>query len=102
MSSVDWTSHSPPSVVPGPGPRADVIVREHHLDADPYQRHGDQSLPAEPHDLVVAVARERRPQPKEKEQEREDLQSQPEEARLAEDRGADAGPSLPRRQPAAE
>src|SRR5579885_25936 len=102
MSSVGWPSPSPPSVVPGPRPGADVIRREHHLDADPYQRHGNERLPAEPHDLVIAVARESGPQPQKYEEKEEDLQSEPEKARLAEDRGADARPSLPGREPSAE
>src|SRR6185437_6213719 len=87
---------------PGPGPGADVIVREYHLHPDPDQCHGNQRLPAEPHDLVIAVAREGGPEPEEHEQEDEDLQAQPEEARCPEDRVPDARPALPGRQPAAE
>src|SRR5579863_10151472 len=99
MSSAGWPSRFPPSVVPGVRPRADVIAREHHLHPDPYQRHRNQRLPAEPHDLVIAVAREGGPEPQEHEKEQEDFQRQPEKARLAEEGGADARPPLPRREP---
>ena len=61
-------------------PGTDLEVDHHALDHDPHQRDGNQHLPAEAHDLVVAVAREGGAQPQEQEQEEEDLQEQPVEA----------------------
>src|SRR5215472_15948066 len=89
-------------VIPGPRPRPDAVERQHHLDSDPHQRHGDQRLPAEPHDLVVAVAREGGAEPEEEEQEYEDLEAEPEEARLPEEGIADPGIALEGSLPAAE
>src|SRR5439155_1523891 len=86
------------SVRPGSHP----VGRKHHLHADPHQRHGDQRLPSEAHDLVVAVAGERGPEPQEQEQQYENLEAEPAEARVRERRGADAWIPLKRRQPAAE
>ena len=69
--------------------------------SEPDQRHGNQRLPAEAHDLVVAVARKGRPQPQEHEHRHQGLQSEPEEARLGEPRSP-GQPAVERRQPAAE
>ena len=58
-------------------------ARLHHRaeEDDPDQRDRDEHLPAEAHDLVVAVARERRADPQEDEQHARDIfDEQPEEA----------------------
>src|SRR5256885_10196136 len=55
-----------------------------HPDGDHHQpddRERYEHLPAEPHDLVVAVARERRPEPQEQRHHEEDLGEQPREWR---------------------
>src|SRR5882762_5367103 len=71
-----------------------------HPDGDhhqPYDGERYEHLPAEPHDLVVAVARERRPEPQEQRHHEEDLGEQPRERRdRAQERGIDG------RRPAAE
>src|SRR5947209_14994766 len=51
-----------------------------HPDRDhdqPHDRKRYEHLPAEPHDLVVAVARERRPEPQDQRHHDEDLGEQP-------------------------
>src|SRR5882724_12193025 len=83
-------------------PWADRKVRHHALYADPHERHRDQDLPAETHDLVIAVARKSRPEPEEKEQRAENLEPEPEEAWRPENRSADARVSGERAQPAAK
>src|SRR6266446_7794939 len=61
--------------------------RDHH---QPHERRRDEHLPAEAHDLVVAVARERRPEPQEQRHHEEDLGEQPGERRdRVEDRTVD-------------
>src|SRR5258708_33740106 len=53
-----------------------------HGDHDqPHDRERYEYLPAQPHDLVVAVARERRPEPQEQGNHEEDLAEQPRERR---------------------
>src|SRR5690348_13054620 len=69
----------------GPVPRSDSEVGHQALDGEPYQGHRDEHLPAEPHDLVVAVARERCAEPEEEEERDEDLEGEPAEARLREE-----------------
>src|SRR5688500_15493594 len=65
---------------------------------DPYQRHRYEDFPAEPHDLVVAVARERRAKPQEARDDEEELEEQPRRVRRAQHR-----PRLgKRREPAAQ
>src|SRR5439155_21245526 len=44
---------------------------------DPHQRHWNEYFPAEPHDLVVAIAGKRGADPQEDEQHRADLDEQP-------------------------
>src|SRR5262245_56073701 len=61
-------------------PRADLVILQDALDEDPHQRDWNEYFPAEPHDLVVAITRERRAKPQEAEQEEPDLQQQPDEA----------------------
>jgi hypothetical protein len=53
------------------------VGHEHASTSDPDERDGDQHLPAQPHDLVVAIARERGAEPQEQEQEEEQLDRQP-------------------------
>src|SRR5256885_14477374 len=53
-----------------------------HRDHDqPHDRERYEHLPAQPHDLVVAVARERRPEPQEQRHHEEYLGEQPSERR---------------------
>src|SRR5438128_6098400 len=61
-----------PDVVGGLHPRAD-----HH---EPHERHRDEDLPAQAHDLVVTVARERRTHPQEHRHDHEGLDAQPDPA----------------------
>src|ERR1039457_6002390 len=52
--------------LPGlPVPGADLQADHDRFDRDPDQRHRDQYLPTEPHDLVIAVAWKGRAQPEE-------------------------------------
>ena len=76
LAMIDYSAHD------GPGP--DLEVRHDALHDDPHERDRDQHLPAEAHDLVVAVARERGAEPEEQEQHAEDLEGEPEEARRRE------------------
>src|SRR5688500_16921778 len=64
-------------------PGTDFVPLENAFHRDPHERHRDEDLPAEPHDLIVAVARERGAEPQEAEQEERDLEEQPDEARRA-------------------
>src|SRR4051812_30694242 len=59
------------------GPVRDGLHHEHRHHHDPHQGQGDEDLPAEPHDLVIAVARERRANPEEGEHEERDLGEEP-------------------------
>src|SRR5262245_42978787 len=61
-----------------PGP--DFRVCHHAFGHDPDDGHRNQDLPAETHDLVVPVTRERRAEPEEQEEDEEQLQEQPMEA----------------------
>src|SRR5688500_19540324 len=70
-----------------PGPY--LPVPHPRLDHDPHQRHRDEHLPSEAHDLVVAVARKRRAEPEETEQEEADLDREPVQPGLSEKRLAD-------------
>ena len=45
--------------------------------ADPHQGDGNEHLPAQAHDLVVAIARERGAEPQEAEQQEADLGQEP-------------------------
>src|SRR5688500_14311469 len=58
-------------------PRSELVQLEHAFDRDPHQRHRNEHLPAEAHDLVIAIARERGAEPQEAEQEERDLDEQP-------------------------
>src|SRR5215470_19607354 len=100
LSGLTATSES--LVIPGPRPRPDAIERQHHLDPDPHQRHGNQRLPAEPHDLVIAVAREGGAEPEEQKHDQKNLDQEPPEARLPEEGVADPGVALEGALPAAE
>src|SRR5262245_3127635 len=48
---------------------------------EPQQRGRQEHLPAEAHQLIVAVARQRRPSPKEDEKDKTDFQDEPERPR---------------------
>src|SRR5579863_3069943 len=69
-------------------PGAEVIPAHQGFHRDPHQGHRNEKLPAQAHDLVVAVAREGGAKPQEQEQQREYLDEQPQEARLSEEGGA--------------
>src|SRR5258708_14556251 len=62
---------------------------------EPHDRERYEYLPAEPHDLVVAVARERRPEPQEQRHHEEDLGEQPRERRDCVDERGTYGHSPP-------
>src|SRR5258708_22750393 len=63
---------------------------------EPHDRERYEYLPAEPHDLVVAVARERRPEPQEQRHHEEDLGEQPRERRaFGGERGSCTGSPAP-------
>src|SRR3954451_24809575 len=64
---------------------------------DPAQRHGQEYFPAEPHQLVVAVARQGALGPREDEQKQRDLDGEPDDAR-----NPGEGRERDRRHPAAE
>src|SRR5690606_36115580 len=86
-----------------PCPGAPVHPRHQCLDRDPHECHGDEYLPPESHDLVVAIPGERRAQPEKGEYEKCDLQRQPEKARLTEEVVlAEERPSFEKGRPAAE
>src|SRR3989442_6249114 len=72
-----------------------------HPDGDhdqPYDRERYEYLPSEPHDLVVAVARERRPEPQEQRHHEEDLGEQPRERRgFVEERPIHRRPPAPQK-----
>src|SRR5678816_1738361 len=57
-------------------------ARLHHPadEYDPDQCHRDEHLPAEPHDLIVAIAGKRRANPQEDEQHESHLQEEPRHA----------------------
>ena len=61
-------------------------VHEPRRSQDPDDRDRDEDLPAEPHDLVVAVTGERRAEPEETEQEETRLEHQPVQARCRQPR----------------
>ena len=92
-------------------PRPDLEVHHHAFDHDPDDGHRNQDLPAETHDLVVAVARERGAEPEEQEQEEEQscsnsqwkpsLSSQPSNGIVAQ-RSVRGDVAVERAQPAAE
>src|ERR1700712_421898 len=73
--------------------------RLHHRreEDDPDEGDRDEDLPAQPHDLVVPIAREGCANPQEDEQDRADLAEQPDEAPQA-----GAGNARPYRPPATE
>src|SRR5262245_3702336 len=83
-------------------PRPDTQRGERAFDRDPDDRHGDEHLPPETHDLIVAVARESAAKPQEAEAEERHLRREPAEARRREERVVEPGDSGERRQPAAE
>src|SRR5882672_5020410 len=58
------------------------VARLHHRadEYDPDERHRNEHLPAESHDLVVAIAGKRRAHPEENEQHRRHLESEPHES----------------------
>src|SRR5687768_7537665 len=91
-------------------PGSNLEIGQQHLDEYPDDGHGNQRLPAQPHDLVVAIAGESRTQPQEQAQEEEGLHQQPVQA-IAQQRpkqrdvvGVAAGgqDDRKRRQPSAE
>src|SRR6185437_10244942 len=57
--------------------RHHVEIPEDARHENPHDRDRDEHLPAEPHDLVVAVTREGRAQPDQRRREHEELQDQP-------------------------
>src|SRR5262249_39506641 len=81
-------------------------ARLHHRaeEHDRDERDGNEHLPAEAHDLVVAIAGERGADPEEEEEQREHLREEPEEAVSEGIRAEhlDMIQDRPRRQPAAE
>src|ERR1700689_955847 len=81
-------------------PGTDVGVDHDSLDREPDERHRNQRLPAQTHDLIVSIAREGRAQPQEGEHGRQGLQAEPEEARLRDPRIPEI--AVERRQPPAE
>src|SRR5690348_15137582 len=78
--------------------RHHVEVLENARHENPRDRNRDEHLPAEPHDLVVAVTRESRAQPDQRGGEHEELQDQPPPAGLGEPAEM---PALERAEPAA-
>src|SRR5688572_26098762 len=54
-------------------------------DEDPHQRHRNEYLPAETHDLVVAVARKGGAEPQERRDDEEELDEKPARMRSPED-----------------
>ena len=83
-------------------PRAHVGICHDALDHEPDQRHRNQHLPAQAHDLIVAIAREGRAQPEKAEHRHESLQPEPEKARVPRARTDRRQPAVERREPAAE
>src|SRR4051794_11168232 len=89
-------------------PGSDFQVSEHAFNRDPDDGHRNQDLPAETHDLVVSVARERGAEPQETEQEEEQLGEQPMETiaqhrtheRHIADRGVSRKVTIERTEPA--
>src|SRR5262249_24770501 len=81
-------------------------ARLHHRphEYDPYERDGNEDLPPQPHDLVVAIARESRANPQKDEQDGAGLEEQPANAvaERMEAEDLDIVQDRPRRQPAAE
>src|SRR5580765_259163 len=73
------------SVEPGTRPRTHAVDQHQHFHADPDEGHRNEGLPAQPHDLVVAVAWEGGTEPQEQEYEAEHLQEQPQETRVPEE-----------------
>src|SRR5690606_108461 len=83
-------------------PRAHARQDESGLDDQPDQRDRDQHLPAQPHDLIVAIAREGRSDPEVAELEEADLQAEPDDTRHhVEDRSQHRN-AVERRIPAAQ
>src|SRR5690348_5341423 len=78
------------------GNNIEVLEQTRH--ETPCDRNRNEHLPAQPHDLVVAVAREGRAQPQQRRREYEELQEQPPPARLREPAEM---PALERAEPAA-
>ncbi len=76
--------------------------RQDSFDKNPDNGHGDQHLPAQPHDLVIAVAREGGAEPQEQKQEQKRLQRQPAEAGRRQDGMAQHRPALEGTQPPAD
>src|SRR5690606_20802966 len=85
---------SPPSLEPVSEPGEEP---GHAYHADPYQRHRDEHLPAQAHDLVVAIARKRRPEPQEEKSDERKLDAEPDDRRHPGERC-----EVERRVPAAE
>src|SRR5580692_3179494 len=83
-------------------PRADSPPSHQPLDSDPHERHRDEHLPSEAHDLVVAIAWKCGTEPQKKAQQHENLQHQPVAAWRAQARVADAWIVLQGTEPAAE
>src|SRR5580692_9624565 len=82
-------------------PGADVSPGQDPLDENPDDGHRDQHLPAQPHDLVIAIAGKGGAEPQEQEQEQESLEEQPAEARGRQDGGPQHRPAVKRTQPPA-
>src|SRR5207342_751260 len=78
--------------------REHVVVHQQRRHEDPGDGDGNEDLPAQPHDLVVAVAREGRTEPDEATGEEADLQQQPPPAVDRQQRDAEA---MERAEPAA-
>src|SRR5690606_27878304 len=74
-----------------------AVVRHQRGDDDPGDRQRDEHLPAQPHDLVVAITRERRTEPDVRAREEHHLGEQPPPAVDRQQRDA---PALERAEPA--
>src|SRR5687767_1389713 len=64
-------------LAPSGCPGSDLVDHEHAEHDQPHQRHRDEHLPAQAHDLVVAIPWERGAEPQETKQEEGDLDRQP-------------------------
>src|SRR5690606_8562897 len=89
-------------LLPSRRPWAHLERRHHALDGDPDDRHGNEHLPAEPHDLGGAIARERRSHPQEDEAEQRHLEPEPDHARCSEPRAVEPRDAREGRQPPAQ
>src|SRR5258708_18573464 len=81
--------------------RSYMEINHEALDQQPDQRDRNQGLPAQAHDLVVAITRKCRAQPEKAEHGEQRFQTEPEKARFGQPRVV-RQPAVERRQPAAE